>query len=108
MGQVPKQELLLQNGLREYRAVVHAMKTGNIGLMDDALAKVGKNFKSSFLIFQILARVLFRQIWNLFDNRKAEARCDQTIIQESDETRGASSNSTTGTKFQAQLGLTLI
>ena len=40
MGQVPKQELLLQNGLREYRAVVHAMKTGNIGLMDDALAKV--------------------------------------------------------------------
>jgi hypothetical protein len=42
MGQVPKQELLMQNGLREYRAVVHAMKTGNIGLMDDALAKVGK------------------------------------------------------------------
>jgi len=46
MGQVPKQELLMQNGLREYRAVVHAMKTGNIGLMDDALAKVELIFGS--------------------------------------------------------------
>jgi hypothetical protein len=53
MGQVPKQELLMQNGLREYRAVVHAMKTGNIGLMDDALAKVGKNSKSCFLILKL-------------------------------------------------------
>lgn len=61
-----------------------------------------------FSHFKILARVLFRQIWNLFDYRKAEARCDQTIIQEGHETRGTSSNSTTGSNFQAQLDLTLI
>ena len=52
MGQVPKQELLMQNGLREYRAVVHAMKTGNIGLMDDALAKVEQTASHVFSLFE--------------------------------------------------------
>jgi len=65
MGQIPKQELLMQNGLREYRAVVHAMKTGNIGLMDDALAKHEYFFVKSgtYLIIEKLKLVVIRQLF---------------------------------------------
>ena len=38
-GTLPTHELLTQNNLREFRPIVHAIRTGNLGLMEDALAK---------------------------------------------------------------------
>ena len=39
LGTLPTHELLTQNNLREFRPIVHAIRTGNLGLMEDALAK---------------------------------------------------------------------
>ena len=38
-GVLPTQDLLTANNLREFRPIVHAIKTGNLGLMEDALSK---------------------------------------------------------------------
>jgi len=65
LGKLPRTELLMQNNLREFRPVVHAIKTGNLGLMEDAMAKHEFFFVRTgiYLLVEKLKLIVIRQLF---------------------------------------------
>jgi len=65
LGTLPTHELLTQNNLREFRPIVHAIRTGNLGLMEDALAKYEFFFVRTgiYLLVEKLKLIVIRQLF---------------------------------------------
>ena len=56
---------MLANNLREFRPIVHALKTGNLGLMEDAMAKHEFFFVRTgiYLLVEKLKLIVIRQLF---------------------------------------------
>ena len=57
--------MLTVNNLREFRPIVHAIRTGNLGLMEDALAKYEFFFVRTgiYLLVEKLKLIVIRQLF---------------------------------------------
>jgi len=65
LGTLPTHELLTQNNLREFRPIVHAIRTGNLGLMEDALSRYEFFFVRTgiYLLVEKLKLIVIRQLF---------------------------------------------
>lgn len=65
LGILPQHEMLTINNLREFRPIVHAIRTGNLGLMEDALAKYEFFFVRTgiYLLVEKLKLIVIRQLF---------------------------------------------
>ena len=95
--------MLTVNNLREFRPIVHAIRTGNLGLMEDALAKYEFFFVRTGIYLLGMFRFHKISILNSKFSGKVEANCDPTTFQKRSKNGWQSSASVAAVSRRAAL-----